>query len=65
MASPELINDGQHTAPSKRIISLIPAYADEKMRLVRSLPPRSAYPRFGRSALILGSLAEFVGEKWP
>lgn len=28
--SPELIDDGQHTAPSKRIASLIPAYANEK-----------------------------------
>lgn len=28
--SPELIDDGQHTAPSKRIASLIPAYAGEK-----------------------------------
>ncbi len=30
VSSPELIDDGQHTAPSKRIASLIPAYADEK-----------------------------------
>jgi hypothetical protein len=28
--SPELINDGQETAPSKRIISLIPAYSGSK-----------------------------------
>jgi hypothetical protein len=28
--SPELINDGQDTAPSKRIAALIPAYAGEK-----------------------------------
>jgi hypothetical protein len=30
VASPELIDDGQQTAPAKRIAALIPAYADEK-----------------------------------
>jgi hypothetical protein len=30
VGSPELIDDGQQTAPSKRIASLIPAYAHEK-----------------------------------
>jgi len=30
VCSPELINDGEHTAPSKRIASLIPAYTHEK-----------------------------------
>jgi hypothetical protein len=30
VSSPELINDGQDTAPSKRIAWLIPAYANEK-----------------------------------
>jgi hypothetical protein len=28
--SPELIDDGRHTAPSKRIAALIPVYAEEK-----------------------------------
>jgi len=30
VATPELINDGQHTAPSKRIISRLPEYEDSK-----------------------------------
>ena len=30
-ASPELINDGEHTAPSKRIIQHIPQYAKQKV----------------------------------
>ena len=29
-ASPELINEGDHTAPSKRIIAVIPEYKKEK-----------------------------------
>jgi hypothetical protein len=32
-ASPELINDGQHTAPSKRIIAQLPDYEDAKSAL--------------------------------
>ena len=33
VGSPELINDGANTAPSKRIIDQLPQYAEEKVRV--------------------------------
>ncbi len=62
--SPELIDDGQHTAPSKRIISQFPTYeklkttvAPQMAKLIGLRKIRSACPHFDRW---LGSLEQLA-----
>ncbi len=43
-STPELINDGQHSAPSKRIISQFPDYADRKVRIGPVVAERIGLP---------------------
>ena len=50
--SPEHVNDGPDTAPSKRIIDVIPEYKEGKHRRVRSWPRRSDSPPCDRIAVI-------------
>jgi hypothetical protein len=64
-ATPELINDGQHTAPSKRIAKAIPDYTRAKStfgpqlaELIGLSAIRSACPHFATWLARLESLAE-------
>lgn len=62
--SPEEINDGQHTAPSKRIIGQFPEYEDEKVMVGPQMAKaiglehiRSRCPHFGEWLRRLEKLA--------